>query len=321
MTHADVEYSYVSANGDYEYTYRHVEMPQTDEARTYYTLTLKFLKDTSIDNTAFSLFSLSSRNVKYASYEYLNTSGTVVNGSNPTKASTGALFWKESVQAIYPLYKGSSYFALYGVSDKTQQNGNFGLIVKDYTITVNGANSDLGLAFKNDFISETQTNLAGLTLANSADFKAGDTISLNVILLPYDKNVSNANNVRKVYQDSVVNPLTVTAETGSVVSDTWIPTVKANGNKAQFTVSGGVDTTDALGDGADNVNYTVKVTNCTKLAVPVIEEYVNGAWQTYTIASTNGYDGYSVERNEDGTLAYSFVFTKSTADRTFRVSF
>jgi len=321
MTHADVEYSYVSVNGDYEYTYRHVEMPQTDEARTYYTLTLKFLKDTSIDNTAFSLFSLSARNVKYASYEYLNTSGTVVNGSNPTSASTGALFWKKSVQAIYPLYKGSSYFALYGVNDKTQQNGNFGLIVKDYAITVNGANSDVGLAFKNDFIAQTQVNLAGLTLASSVDFKAGDTITLNVILLPYDKNVNNANNVRKVYQDSAINPLTLNVATGSVVLDTWITTVKAQNNVAEFTVEGGVDTTDALGDGEDSVNYTVKVTNCTKLGVPVIEEYVNGVWQTYKVASTNGYDGYSVERNEDGTLTYSFVITKSTADRTFRVSF
>ncbi|MBR2623267.1 MAG: hypothetical protein IKD15_03485, partial [Clostridia bacterium] len=280
MTHADVEYSYVSANGDYEYTYRHVEMPQTDEARTYYTLTLKFLKDTSIDNTAFSLFSLSSRNVKYASYEYLDTNGNVVNGSNPTSASTGALFWKKTVQTIYPLHKGGSYFALYGVNDKTQQNGNFGLIVKDYAITVNGANSDLGLAFKNDFIDQTQCNLAGLTLASSTDFKAGDMITLNVILLPYDKNVNNANNVRKVYQDSVVNPLTLTVATGSVVSDAWIPTVKANGNMAEFTLSGGVDTTDALSDGEDSVNYTIKVTGCTKLGVPVIEEYVNGVWQT-----------------------------------------
>jgi hypothetical protein len=321
MTHADVEYSYVSANGDYEYTYRHVEMPQTDEMRTYYTLTLKFLKNTSIDNTAFSLFSFGGRNVKFSSYEYLNTSGKVVNGSNPTKASTGVLFWKESVQAIYPLYKGGSYFALYGINDKTQQNGNFGLIVKDYAITVNGANSDLGLAFKNDFISETQVNLAGLTLASSTDFKAGDTITLNVILLPYDKNVNNANNVRKVYQDSVVNPLTLTVATGSVVSDAWIPTVKANGNMAEFTLSGGVDTTDALSDGEDSVNYTIKVTGCTKLGVPVIEEYVNGVWQTYKVASTNGYDGYSVERNEDGTLTYSFVIAKSTADRIFRVSF
>ena len=321
LTHADVEYSYVSENGDYEYTYRHVEMSQTDEARTYYTLNLKFLKDTSIDNTAFSLFSLSARNVKYASYEYLNTSGTVVNGSNPTSASTGAWFWESSVQAIYPLYKGGSYFALYGVNDKTQQNGNFGLIVKDYAITVNGANSNLGLAFKNDFIGQTQVNLAGLTLERSTDFKAGDTISLNVILLPYDKNVSNANNVRKVYQDSVINPVKLTAETGSVVADTWIPTVKANGNVAQFTVSGGVDTTNALGDGKYSVNYAIKVTNCTKLGKPVIEEYVNGAWQTYTIAPANGYDGYSVERNEDGTLTYSFVITKSTADRTFRVRF
>ena len=314
MTYADVEYSYVSENGDYEYTYRHVEMPQTDEARTYYTLTLKFLKDTYVKNNEFSLFSLSSRNVKYTSYEYLDANGNVVNGKNPTKGSFFA-------QSIDPLYKGASYFALYGVSNTGEENGNFGLIVKDYAITVNGASSTLGLAFKNDFIKETQSNLAGLTLASSTSFKAGDAITLNVILLPYDKNVNNANNVRKVYQDSVINSLTVTATTGTVVEDTWLATVKAANNAAQFTVSGGVDTTDALSDGADNVNYTIKVTNCTKLSVPVIEEYVNGAWQTYTVASVNGYDGYSVERNADGTLTYSFVITKSTADRTFRVSF
>ena len=324
LTLADIDYSYVSEDGAYEYTYRQVEMPQTDEARTYYTVSLSFLKDTTIDNKAFNLLGWSSRNANFSSYEYLDASGSPVTGSCPTAAYTG--FFK-TVQKIYPLYKGSSYFSVYGWSswhnpgEANSQNGSFGLVVKDYAITVNGANSDLGLAFKSDYFGNSKENFAGLTLASSTNFKAGDTITLNVILLPYDKAATTAANVRKVYQDSAINPLTLTATTGSVVADTWVGTVSAKSNVAQFTVSGGVDTTDALGDGADTVNYTLKVTNCTKLGKLVVEEYVGGAWVTYELGPVNGYDGYSVEREADGTFTYSFVIAKSEADRTFRVGF
>ena len=43
-TYADIEMQFISGDGSYRYTLRHVEFPQTDENRTYYTVDLEFLK-------------------------------------------------------------------------------------------------------------------------------------------------------------------------------------------------------------------------------------------------------------------------------------
>ena len=307
LTYADLDYSYVSGDGTYMYTMRHVEMPQKDESRTYYTIDFTFLKDTTVDNKTFSIIGFDGRKGTYAKSAYLDENGEHKELNNPTSSGNAKL---------YKLNKSGSYFAYYGLQNVTGETGNFGCIVKDYAITVNGKKSDAGLAFLNDFRTNPvfgKLNYGSLTLDRSVSFKKGDTISVNLILLPFGTiGQTNCDNVVNVYNDSVKNAFGITAATGTAGSDTWIPTVKAENNVAEFTIKGGTSAKTA------DVIYAVKAQGFDKLVVPKIYEKVNGKWVVYNFATELGYDGYGVQC-ENGKLTYSFAFTQSAAGRTFKI--
>ncbi len=331
LTYVDLDHSYISNDGNYKYTMRHVEMPQNDETRTYYTIDIEILKNCTLNKNTFNIVGVGSRgktsdfgilgsnSVLYSKASYLNTSGSATEVSTTSSTSS----------SNYALNSGSSYFALYDLNVSGAENANVGVIVKScQRVGTNGATSDLALSFQNSKLSVDSwggyITYGGLTLANNTTFSAGEHIVANVILLPYGAlNQTNADNVKKVYEDSVTNALQVSVVNGvgTVVEDTFIPTVKGNGSKAQFTVSGGTsvnyDTTNA------GVNYTMKVTGFTKLTKPVVQEYVNGSWVRYDLSTDTalGCDGYAVERAADGTYTYSFVFNKQhNVDRIFAVS-
>lgn len=308
LTYADLDYTYLSEDGNYVYTMRHVEMPQKDESRTYYTIDFTFLKDTEIDNEKFSIIGFDGRKGTYSNAAYLDENGTHRVVENPTQ---------KGAASFYKLNKNGSYFAYYGLpTSLKEETGNFGCIVKDYSITVNGKKSDVGLAFLNDFRTNKHfgnLNYGSLTLDSSVSFKKGDTISVDLILLPCGKiGQTDFSNVINVYNDSVKNAIKAEASVGEVGSDTWIPTVIAENNACEFTLTGGVS------EGTPNVIYTVKVQGFTKLTVPKIYEKVNGEWQEYSFSTELGYDGYGVSC-ENGKLTYSFVFTQSGSGRTFKV--
>ncbi len=308
LTYADLTYSYLSSDGSYAYSMRHVEMPQKDESRTYYTIEFTFLEDTYIDNEAFSIIGFDGRKGTYQHSAYLDENGNHIELTNPTRKGDAA---------IYKLNKNGSYFTYYGLpSALRDETGNFGCIIKNYSIIADGQKSDVGLAFLNDFRSNPtfgELNYGSLTLDRSVSFKKGDKISVDVVLLPYGLvGQDNCDNVIKVYNDSVKNAITINASVGTVVADTWIPTVAAQNGVAEFTISGGT-----YGDGAE-VNYAVKAQGFDLLTRPKIYEKVNGEWIPYDYATELGYDGYGV-LCENEKLTYTFVFAQNSVGRTFRI--
>lgn len=309
LTYADLDYSYVSADGSYKYTYRHVEMPQLDEARTYYTVNIEFLRDVSISPEKFGIIGFDGRNAVYSNAAYLNENGQHVVLDDLAAGADGAA----GASALYKLHAENSYFTYYNIASSPAENGNFGLIVKDYEITVNGQKSNLGLALYDS--ARDGLNWGALTIAQKTDFKKGDTITADVTLLPYGarSGQTNCDSVLNVYRDTATNPVKLTAEKGAAVNDKWIPTVQALGNTAEFTLSGGTS------DNGEDVTYTVKATGFTKLGKPVLREKVNGTWRDVEISSACGYDGYSVYY-ENGKITYSFVVSKGAADKTIKIS-
>ncbi len=308
LTYADLDYSYIAPDGSYAYTMRHAEMPQTDESRTYYTIEFTFLKDTEIDNNAFSIVGFDGRKGTYEKSAYLDEGGNHVELVNPTETGTAQL---------YKLCKDGSYFTYYGLPDGLNaETGNFACIVKDFEIIVDGAESNVGLAFLNDFRANPHfgmLNYGSLTLDQSVSFKAGDTISVDVILLPYGTiGQDDCQNAINVYEDSVKNAPVLTVSTGKAGEDTWIPTVIAEGNMAEFTITGGVSK-----EGAKPA-LAIKLQGYDKLCVPTIYEQIDGQWVEYQISTDKGYDGYGV-LCEDGKLTYTFVFQQTDEGRTFKV--
>ena len=317
LTYADMNYSYTSKNGSYDVVYRHVEMPQTDEGRTYYTVEISFKKSTSLKYADFSIFSFDARvnGDYYNNAAYIGTDGTkkTISYTEPSKYLP--------LDRLYALNKGSSYFTYYNMSrNGIHESGNFALIVKDYSITVNGNSSDLGLAFYSSKITRNgsdYTNRGSLTIAENTTFAAGDKITVNVILLPYGKGSgeSDISSVEKVYKDSATEALKVTATKGAVVEDDFIATVRAASyGVAEFTLSGGAIKNS-------EVNYAIRVKGLKKLGkLKVEKKNASGEWETVELASSHGFDGYSVIYEKDGTLEYSFIVTKTESDVTYRVS-
>ncbi len=308
LAYSDVRDSYVDDGGAFTYTLRHVEMPQTDENRTYYTVKVRFNSDVTYGNfrKEFDLFNFNGRFVKFNKACYLNENNEAVDVNVDTSGKT----------QFYTLGNNAPFFGFYNVTDDTEQQidlcfgCNFALIVRDSKIIMNGNECELPLVFRE--ASDSAATNGMLTLdADLITFRKGDTIELNLVLLPWGVGTEESyETVLKVREDSALKPITLTAEKGTVVEDDILPIVKADDNEAVFTVKGGRN------------NNALTVTGLTSMKAPRIEILNNGEWVKYeTASSEHGYDGYTVKPADNGTYSFSFIYTAETPDNeyTFRV--
>ena len=298
-TYADIWMNYITDDGRISVDYRHMEMPQTDENRTYYEIRMKVLEDIHFKNFKkdFTFFSMDGRAVTYDTLGYLD--------ENNQPVVKNAL--KEGDSVFYKL-GDKSPFVSYSYSPSTADYVNMAAVIKDYKATIGGETYTGGILFEDCWQG---LNYGRLTFdLGEVTLKAGDEITINMILMPWGSqntakdDISNVLNVRN---DTCLNPIKVDVKTGSLLSDVYMPQIKAEGEVAEFTLSG-----------ADN-NMAIRVYGFASYEKPVIEEYVNGAWVTYDVASKNGYDGYMAHYDGDGTYSFSFIVDMSNGARTFRV--
>ncbi len=299
-TYADIWMNYVSDDGRMEIAYRHMEMPQSDENRTYYEIRMKVLEDISFDDFKddFSFFSMDGRGVIYDTLGYLDEN------NQPVVISAN----KTARQKTYKL-GDQSPFVSYSYSPDTGDYVNMAVVIKDYSATIGGEAYTGGIVLTD--IYRDNVNYARLTFdLEKVTLKAGDEIAINMILLPWGSQNTAANdisNVLNVRNDTCLNPIKTNVKTGTLIYDPYMPQIKAEEQTAEFTLSG-----------ADN-RVTVRVYGFKGYEKPVIQEYVNDAWITYETSSKNGYDGYMVHYDGDGTYSFSFVVDMSDGTRTFRV--
>ena len=302
--YADVEMDYLSYDERIHVSYRHVEMPQTDENRTYYSLRIDVLEDVPFKDfkSDFSLFCFNGRHPKFNKLGYLdeNNEHQVLDLQIATATKYDRFFKLGSEYPFFDYYEPLAADAV-----------NFALIVKDSHIVIGGEEYTGGFLMRDRF--DGSLNFGDLTLdLGEVTLKAGDCICVDYILLPWGYVDSTSDrNVLNVRQDSCIDPYKVTAETGTVLEDVYIPKVKVDDSQtAAFTLTGG-----------DN-NGVVRVYGLTSYERPVIEELVNGAWVPYTDSTNKDFDGYCIYADEDGTYSVAFVVSMTDAPeggRTFRV--
>ena len=310
LAYADIEYSYVSDCGSYRYTLRHTEFPQTDENRTYYTVDITFNRCITFHNFKrdFDLFAFDGRSVAFDKTDWLDENNT------PATADTD-LAQKEA--NYYTLGSDCPYFGYFDIRDEDRDQidkafgSNFALFVRNSRIIKNGREYRTNFVFRDS--AKDNLNYGALTLnEKNITFKAGDTITLDLVLLPWGTGREETDtNVQTVREDSALKPLTVTAQTGTVEDDRTVPTVTADNNTAVFTLTGGRN------------NNAVRVNGFTGLACPTVELYKDGAWEKVNLASACGYDGYTVFYDKmTGCYDFSFVFTAENpgASSVYRVS-
>ena len=302
--YADVEMNYLSNDERLHISYRHVEMPQTDENRTYYSLRIDVREDISFKDfkSDFSLFCFNGRHPKFNKLGYLDENNThQVLDLQIASATKYDRFFKLGDE--YPFFDYFEPLAADAV--------NFALIVKDSHIIIGGEEYTGGFLMRDRF--DGSLNFGDLTLdLGEVTLKAGDCIYVDYILLPWGYVDSTSDqNVLDVREDSCLNPYRIGAEVGSVVPDVYVPKVRVDENQtASFTLTGG-----------DN-NGVVRVYGLTSYERPVIEELINGEWIPYTDTTYKAFDGYSVYADDDGTYSVSFVVCMTDAPeegRIFRV--
>ncbi len=299
-TYSDITNTFIADSGDYKYSLRHVEFPQTDENRTYYTLEVEFLNDVTYDNFKkdFDLFYFDGRMVQFDNASYVADNGEIryVEVNKDKKAE------------YYVLGDNNPYWGFYNVSDSTADQlasgfgTNFAMIIRDSSIIIGGEEADIPFVFRDSSAEDFTTGALTLDEEKIA-FVKGDTIYIDMILLPWgDGTEETDSNVQYVREDSAEKPVTITAITGSVTEDTILPVINCENNTAEFTLKGGRN------------NIAVKMNGFSELNCPEIQKKTENGWETVELASSNGYDGYSVYYNADGTYGFSFVYTAESPD-------
>ena len=262
---------------------------------------MKVLEDISFENFAedFTFFSMDGRSIVYDTLGYLDESNEVV----ITDTNKG--------QRVKTYKLGSeSPFVSLSYTAASNDYVNLAAVIKDYSATIGGQAYTGGIVMTDTF--RGNVNYVRLTLdLGKVTLKAGDEIQINMILMPWGSqntakdDISGVLNVRK---DTCLEPIKTEVKTGTLIADPYMPQIKAEGETAEFTLSGG------------NNHMAVRVYGFDSYEKPVIEEYVNGAWVAYNTASKNGYDGYMVHYDGDGTYSFSFIVDMSgDAPRTFRI--
>ncbi len=304
--YSDITNTYESDCGSYTYTLRHVEFPQTDENRTYYEVEINFNREITFDNFKrdFDLFYFDGRYVNFNKLGYLDSD----NNYAVSDVSTAK-------DKYYTLGNEYPYWGFYDITDDTadQLNNHFGcnfaMLINDSETVIGGTEQNIAFAVR-DSSSKSLTS-GSLTLdVEEITFKPGDSIKLNLVLLPWgDGTEENDSNVRAVREDSGVKDVKVTAITGTLEDDALVPTIRVDNGVGEIHVTGGRN------------NNVVRFNGFTELECPTIYIKDGDSWIEASVCTEKGYDGYGVHYNDDGTYGFSFVYSMDNPDveHTFRV--
>lgn len=325
-TYADIVMDYISDDGKIKVSYRHMEMPQVDENRTYYEITYEVLDTVNIANfkNDFSFYTMTGFQT-YSKVGYLNKDNAPkINDLN-----------SKSKPIFRELGDECPYFSMFNVPNANNYS-NLSFLIYNSEFIMNGEKRDESFVI----VDANYALALTLNIDGAVTLKAGDKFTINCIIMPWGgawtlddgtKFVRTDDiNVQNVRLNTLLNPFKATeVENCESVESIFLPTVKTtNGKDATFTISGGCAIENTAE--ADAVNVTVRAEGFYSLTKPKVEELVNGKWQTYCLSSKNtpdknnnavDYDGYAVHYDGDGTFSYSFVITITDgAARTFRIS-
>ncbi|MBR3755155.1 MAG: hypothetical protein IKK49_08705, partial [Clostridia bacterium] len=110
-----------------------------------------------------------------------------------------------------------------------------------------------------------------------------------------------------VREDSALKPMKLTAFTGEVVEDAFVPTIRAESGVADFIISGGRN------------NTAVKIMGFTDLESPKVYVVNGESKELVNFASENGYDGYQVQYEDDGTYSFTYLDAPGNPDDSIRI--
>lgn len=290
MTHSDLTMEFVTDDGKANVSIRSVELPQTDENRTYVTMDITFNDTLYISEPTrnLSFFRTEGRNQTFAKLAWI--------GADQTPAEHPML---DTPYFVAPLGTERPYWTLYDFAEegKPTKGTNIGLLLLESRLVINGREEHGGLAVaaeRSGYASTGYVTGARLTLdRQEVTFYQGDSIRLRFILLPWGTYRDTDDGPMRALRAEAEHRLAETVA-GKAVRDNWIPTVRAVNGTAEFTLAGG----------ANHIAFAVE--GFRSYDPPVVYKWADGLWHLQQRA-VNGYDGYRVYVDSSGRYGFSFV--------------
>ncbi|MBI4979139.1 MAG: hypothetical protein HZC28_16785 [Spirochaetes bacterium] len=285
-----------------------VEFAQTDEHRAYTRMRIRFNDTVTVRNCADNLGFFSSKsdhpNISFGKYTWL--------GTDDVPAERAVDYGRTSVETAV-LGKNMPYAAMIDFTGKPERSPHdgpagacVGVFVKKSDIVIGGKPYTGNLAFsvkKHPGKVTTGT----LTLAQKdVTFTKGDTIDLDMILLPFGSHLTHDDAaMRTLRNDYGVNDLSLTAVTGKKISG-FVPSIRIEQGKTEFVITGG----------RNNISFKVEGFQ-RYFPPPAVSELVNGLWKPVVYAK-NGNDGYQVYPDGQGTFGFAFTVETDGSEHRYR---
>lgn len=298
----DIGLHYLSADGKVKTTVRIFETPQTDELRSYFDVTYEVLQPLEIEDAR-------------AHFRFLNIASVIQSLRFDRFAATGTEEIRlDPARKPFPV-KGiglpaeNFFLAVYG--DAANERGSNAIVVRKFTAPgalKPAATVQLGAyreVFKGD--AEADTRLCLVPDADRLELKPGDKIRIEGYWLPYGATFDTESAENAVKTDAENAPRITEINTGEKISDLPV-TIKARGNEAQFSISGG-----------ENL-IPVIVTGLTEWRFPRIWVREGEEWRPLDHSRNSALDGYQVFCDEDGAFGSVFLVPGSLQAQTLKVT-
>ena len=347
-TYAELKMDYITDDRKMQVSHTHMEMPQNDENRTYYTIEYKVLEDISIKDFRqnFSIYSVSEKTTGgyYRYIGYLDKENKYAYADSLAQTDAVA----DGTQVVYELGNVAPYFSFFYIPDYTNYEipgyVNVSFIIANTEITINGEKYEPKFLLYNEKIDGKVYLRLTLDL-DDVTLKAGDTFTMNAIITPWGSQELNhqkydavSNQIvdiapvdGKLYYNTVIG----TDENGDPIyyMDKNVRDIRENsvlrpfaGTAVKeceivksafmpiFRTTNGKSAEFTISGGENNV--ATRIYGFNTLTVPKIEEYIEGeGWVEYEVCSINTPDGKGYGHLYDGYMVHY------DADGTYSYSF
>jgi len=298
----DIQMNYTSADGSIKVTADLWETPQVDELRSFFKVRYEVLKPLVIDNprTDFRLLQITS-SIQRLRYTRFAANGLPDLELDPEKAPFPV--------KGYSLPAENIYLAEYG--DSVRRLGSNAIIIRSFSgpegITP-AATVQWG-EYRNrlHYDSGADTRLLLVPDADRLELEPGDVFEVDGYWLPYGPMGSAETPRRELEHYGQDNPSVTKVSRGSLISELPV-VIKADGNKAGFSIKGGKDL------------IPVVIVGLTTWKHPRIWKKVNDNWRLLPHSFNTDHDGYQVFCDEEGTFGAVFLVHGDKNEQAFRVT-
>jgi hypothetical protein len=283
---------FVTDDGKARLSVTPTELPHTGEHRAFTRVRVEFQDAVTIENAPenFELFSTKSDHSKQKFLRY-GFWGAAESRLERT------INYADAKTEVVPLGTQHPYWALYNFTQldgtEAKRGANIGLLVRRADIVLGGKPYTGSLAFALKKHGDGLTTGALTFPASRLEFKKGDLIDLDLILLPYGSVATKSDaSLVKLRQQWAVDDLEVTVTRGTKLRD-FVPTLRAENGVAEFEFKGGSERT------------VVRVEGFHSYQAPAVECEDGGELVPVNF-SVRGQDGVQAYVAADGTYGFAF---------------